>query len=134
MPEYLSIGKVSLETGCHVETIRYYEKEGLVPAPRRSEGGHRLYSRELVHRLNFVRRSRELGFSMEEIRQLLAIVDGDHVSCEKVKTIADTHIQDIQSKILDLKKMEATLVDLSNQCSGMDAPECPIVEALQRKL
>ena len=71
----LSIGRVAAETGCHIETIRYYEKEGLLPAPERTKGGHRLYTRQMVERLLFIRRSRELGFSMGEIRQLLSLVD-----------------------------------------------------------
>ena len=84
----LSIGKVSAKTGCNIETIRFYEKETLLPAPDRTEGGHRLYSTKLVERLVFIRRSRELGFSMAEIRQLLSLVDGEQVSCERVKQIA----------------------------------------------
>ncbi len=129
----LSIGRVAAETSCHIETIRYYEKEGLLPAPERTKGGHRLYTRQMVERLLFIRRSRELGFSMGEIRQLLSLVDGDQVSCERVKTIALEHLQEIQSKIADLRKMERTLQDLSNQCSGEDVPYCPIVDALQSR-
>lgn len=100
-----------------------------MPPPRRSPGGHRLYSRELIERLNFVRRSRELGFSMAEIRELLAIVDRDQVSCEKVKTVAEAHIDDIARKIDDLQRMKQILERLSSQCSGQDVPECPIIES-----
>jgi MerR family mercuric resistance operon transcriptional regulator len=127
----LPIGKVAARTGCSVETIRYYEKEALLPAPSRSAGGHRLYNKSLVERLVFIRRSRELGFSMSEIRQLLSIVDGEQVSCERVKGVAEAHLADIRSKIADLKRMERTLSELSDGCSGEDVPECPIVEALQ---
>ena len=127
----LTIGKVSEQTGCHIETIRYYEKEGLLPPPERSDAGHRLYTRELVERLVFIRRSRELGFSMEEIRGLLSVVDGEQVSCERVKQLADTHLKDIREKINDLRRMQKTLRELSNQCSGNDVPECPIIDALQ---
>lgn len=129
----LSIGKVATETGCQIETIRYYEKEGLLPTPERTSGGHRLYTDQMIERLQFVRRCRELGFSMGEIRQLLSIVDGEHVSCERVKNIALEHLQDIQSKIQDLVKMERILRDLSDQCSGDDVPDCPIVDALQSR-
>jgi MerR family mercuric resistance operon transcriptional regulator len=128
----LSIGKVAARTGCNIETIRFYEKEGLLPPPGRTEGGHRLYTTEMVGRLVFVRRCRELGFSMAEIRQLLSLVDGDQVSCERVKDIADQHLLDIRSKIADLRKMERTLRDLSSQCSGDDVPQCPIIEVLQQ--
>ncbi len=127
----LTIGKVADQTGCHIETIRYYEKEGLLPPPDRSQGGNRLYTASLIERLVFIRRSRELGFSMIEIRELLSVVDGDQVSCERVKHLADTHLDDIRSKISDLRRMERTLKTLSNQCSGDDVPECPIIEALQ---
>lgn len=127
---YLSIGQVSKVTGCNIETIRYYEKEGVMPAPRRSPGGHRLYSKSLVERLSFIRRSRELGFSVAEIRELLQIVDRDQVSCQKVKSIADAHIADIARKISDLNRMKKTLKDLSSQCSGRDVPYCPIIETM----
>ncbi len=127
----LTIGKVAEQTGCHIETIRYYEKEDLLPPPGRSAGGHRLYTTDLIERLVFIRRSRELGFSMQEIRELLSVVDGHQVSCERVKYLADTHLKDIRSKISDLRRMETTLRELSNQCSGDDVPECPIIEALQ---
>ena len=128
----LSIGKVAARTGCNIETIRFYEKQGLLPPPGRTEGGHRLYTTEMVGRLVFVRRCRELGFSMAEIGQLLSLVDGDQVSCERVKDIADLHLVDIRSKIADLRKMERTLRDLSSQCSGDDVPQCPIIEVLQQ--
>jgi MerR family mercuric resistance operon transcriptional regulator len=127
----LTIGRVAAKTGINIETIRFYEKQALLPAPRRTQGGHRLYTPEMVERLVFIRRCRELGFSMIEIRELLSLVDGEQVSCERVKLIADAHRQDVQEKIADLKKMEQTLGDLSSRCSGDDVPECPIIEALQ---
>lgn len=129
----LMIGKVAEMTGCKVETIRYYEKERLLLKPDRTEGGNRLYTTEMIDRLVFIRRCRELGFSMEEIRQLLSLVDQDQVSCERVKTIADTHLADIQTKISDLRKMERILRRLSDQCPGGTIPDCPIIESLQAK-
>ena len=131
MTDLITIGKVAALTRCNIETIRYYEKEGLLPKPTRSAGGHRLYSKTLVERLTFVRRARELGFSMQEIKQLHSIVDGELVSCEGVKKIADDHLEEIESKIADLVKMQAILTDLSQQCSGQDVPNCPIISALQ---
>ena len=127
-----TIGKVAKATGLNIETIRFYEKEGLLPAPDRSPGGHRLYSSDQVARLTFIRRSRELGFSMVEIRQLLGLVDGNEVSCERVKHIADAHLADIQAKIADLQKMKRSLETLSAECSGRDVPDCPIIDVLQR--
>ncbi|MCZ6853571.1 MAG: helix-turn-helix domain-containing protein [Gammaproteobacteria bacterium] len=128
----VTIGKVATQTGCNIETIRYYEKESLLPPPGRTEGGHRLYSIDMIERLVFIRRSRELGFSMDVIRRLLSIVDGEQVSCERVKHIAEVHLHDIRAKITDLRKMERTLYELSKQCSGEDVPECPIIEVLQQ--
>ena len=127
----VSIGKVAAKTDCNIETIRYYEKKNLLPFPNRTDGGHRLYTMEMVERLVFIRRSRELGFSLDEVRQLLSIVDGEQVSCERVKAIADDHLGDIRTKIADLKKMEKTLSQLSSRCSGKDVPSCPVIKVLQ---
>ena len=129
----LTIGKVSEITLCKIETIRYYEKEKLLPAPSRSAGGHRIYSTQSVDRIVFIRRCRELGFSMLEVRELLSLVDQDHVSCEKVQALTERHLSDIHSKINDLRRMQRTLKELSEQCSGLDVPECPIIDALQSK-
>ena len=127
----MSIGKVAAHTGCNRETIRFYEKEALLPKPERTEGGHRIYTKDIVNRLVFIRRARELGFAMAEVRQLLSIIDGDQISCEQVKKITDTHLQDVRLKIKDLKNMERTLSFLSSKCSGIDIPECPIIDMLQ---
>lgn len=128
----IGIGELSKRTICKIETIRYYEQQALMPPPPRTDGGHRLYNAEMVGRLKFIRRSRELGFSMDEIRQLLSLVDGEQVSCERVKTIAEVHLRDIKAKIHDLRKMQRTLSDLSGRCSGEDVPECPIINDLQK--
>jgi MerR family mercuric resistance operon transcriptional regulator len=125
------IGQVATQTSCKVETIRFYEKEGLLPEPDRTAGVGRLYTAALVDRLAFIRRCRELGFSMGEIRGLLSLVDRQQVSCERVKSIADSHLSDIQSRIRDLRKMQRTLQHLSEQCSGDGTPDCPIIDALQ---
>ncbi len=125
-----SIGKVAKLTDCNIETIRYYEREELLTEPPRTDGGHRTYSYQHVQRLMFIRRSRELGFSMKEIRQLLSLVDGELISCELVKDIAEIHRKKILSKITDLRKMERSLKELSSQCSGEDVPNCPIIDVL----
>ncbi len=127
----LTIGKVAQQTQCNIETIRYYERESLLPAPQRTSGGHRLYNEAAIKRLVFIRRSRELGFSMAEIRQLLSVVDGDVISCDTVKGIAEIHLHDIKTRIADLSKMQRILGELSQQCSGENVPECPIIEVLQ---
>ncbi len=118
-------------SGVNAETIRYYESIALIPAPARSSGGHRVYEDSHLQRLYFIRCCRQIGFSLDEIRDLLSLVDGEQVSCERVKQIADDHLRDIRAKIVDLRKMERTLDALSAQCSGDDVPDCPIIEALQ---
>jgi MerR family mercuric resistance operon transcriptional regulator len=123
---------LSRRTGCHIETIRYYEGIGLMPAPRRSQGGHRLYDEEQLKRLTFIRRARELGFSLREIRGLLALVDGGNYSCRQVEALTLEHLDEVRSKITDLKKLERTLADIASQCNGGRVPECPVIDALFR--
>lgn len=127
----LSIGAVARQTGCKVETIRFYEREHLLPEPGRSPGGHRQYGHADVDRLVFIRRSRELGFSMNEIRQLLSLVDDRQASCARVRAVAAAHLEDIHRKITDLRRMESTLRDLVSRCTGTSVPDCPIIEALR---
>jgi MerR family mercuric resistance operon transcriptional regulator len=125
-----SIGRLSKHTGCNVETIRYYEKAGLLPAPPRTAGGHRIYGGDHARRLGFIRRSRELGFSLDEIRALLRLADGGEYNCGKVKEITVHHLQSVKDKIRDLRKLQRTLTTVSNACEGGIAPSCPIIEAL----
>jgi MerR family mercuric resistance operon transcriptional regulator len=126
----LLIGPFSERTGCHIETIRYYERIKLLPKPPRTEGGHRLYDREQVKRLVFIRRSRELGFSLDEIRTLLRLVDGKRYTCLEVKSITETHLEEVKKKISDLRRLQKTLGDISSQCEGRLVPDCPIIDAL----
>ncbi len=127
----LSRGELAVQSGVNAETIRYYESIALMPEPQRTAGGHRVYAPPQVQRLNFIRRCREIGFTLEEVRELLSLVDGEQVSCKQVKSIAENHLNDIREKIADLKKMEKTLRTMSTQCSGKDVPECPIIDVLQ---
>jgi MerR family mercuric resistance operon transcriptional regulator len=126
-----TIGRVAQQTGCKIETIRYYEKEKLLK-PDRTAGGHRLYDDNQVERVFIVKRSRELGFSLSEIRQLLDIADANAGSCRKVIDIAENHLRDVRGKIADLKKIERTLRRLATQCSGHDVRDCTILDALKR--
>jgi len=126
----MKIGELSAQTDCKIETIRYYEKTGLLPEPARSAGGYRDYGDDHLKRLSFIRRCRELGFSIEEIRGLLALVDGGTYTCSDIKKITLEHVNSIQQKIVDLKKLEKTLSQISSQCSGDRTPECPIIDAL----
>lgn len=126
----LSIGRLSKRTGCNVETIRYYEKIGLLPAPPRTPGGHRVYGGHDARRLAFICRGRGLGFSLDEVRALLALADGEAYNCGKVQEITLHHLRDVKAKIRDLRRLERTLAAISSECEGGVAPRCPIIEAL----
>lgn len=130
----ITIGELSKQTGCHIETIRYYERMGLLSKPPRTEGGHRLYDRHAVKRLVFIRRSRELGFSLQEIRTLLQLVDGRRYTCQQIKTLMDQHLGEIKRKIADLKKLKASLTEISARCQGGEVPDCPIIDSLFEEL
>ena len=123
-------GTLSKLTGCNIETIRYYEKIDLMPDPPRSEGGHRLYSDEHFRRLTFIRRARELGFSLEDVRGLLVLVDGGENSCAEVKALTLEHSRDIHHKIIDLRKIERVLQAMAARCDEGEVPECPVIDAL----
>jgi MerR family mercuric resistance operon transcriptional regulator len=126
----LSIGALSKQSGVNIEAIRYYEKIGVMPAPDRSASGYRLYTLEHLKRLSFVRRSRELGFSLDEIRGLLRLVDGDAYSCARVRELTLDHVAEIRRKIADLKRLKRVMEEMAARCSGGRAPECAIVDAL----
>ena len=128
--EGLTRGPLAARTGCNIETIRYYERVGLLPPPPRSAGGHRIYGRDLVKRLNFVRRSRDLGFTLEEIRELLRLVDGGTCTCGEVEQLAGDHVREIRRKIADLRRLQRVLETMAAQCSGDAVPDCPIIDAL----
>jgi len=125
-----SIGALSRRAGCNIETIRYYEKIGLMPAPPRSAGGHRVYDDAHAKRLGFIRRSRELGFSLDEIRALLSLADDGGYDCGTVREITLCHLQSVRDKIRDLRRMERTLKAVSSECEGGIAPRCPIIDTL----
>ena len=126
----LTRGALAVRTSCNIETIRHYERVGLLPPPPRSAGGHRLYGEDLVKRVNFVRRSRDLGFSIEEIRELLRLVDGGAYTCREVEKLARDHVREIRRKIADLRRLQRVLETMAARCSGDAVPDCPIIEAL----
>ena len=126
----ISIGRLSIESAVNIETIRYYEKIGIMPAPARSAGGYRLYTPEHLKRLRFVRRGRELGFSLDELRGLLRLVDGHEYTCAEVRTLTLEHVAEIRRKIADLRRLERVMADMAAQCTGRRVPECPIIDAL----
>ncbi len=130
----LAIGALSARTGCKVETIRFYEREGLLPAPARSSGGYRLYSGDHLKRLTFIRRARALGFSIDEVRKLLTLADERRRPCAEVRLVAGTHLQDVRVKIADLRAMERVLRDTVARCAAGRRADCALIEALYRDI
>ena len=126
----LKRGDVARRTGCNLETIRYYEKIGLLLEPPRNANSYRIYDDTHVRRLRFILRGRELGFSIEDIRGLLTLVDGGTQTCAEVKVRTEHHLSDVRAKIADLRRIEMILAHTAAQCSGDIAAECPILEAL----
>lgn len=123
-------GELALRFGCHLETVRYYEKIGLLLPPARSEGGHRRYGLNDQRRLRFILRGRELGFSIEELRSLLSLADSKSYTCGEIHDLTVDHLGSVRHKIADLKRLERTLSRISNECSGGAVPECPVIDAL----
>jgi len=128
----IAIGALSKHTGTNIETIRYYERVGLLPAPARSTGGYRLYRTDHLKRLNFVRRARALGFSIGEVRTLLKLADERKRPCAEVQAVAEAHLRDVQTKIADLRRMESVLRATIRQCVGRRRAHCPMIDALYR--
>ncbi len=126
-----TIGRLSAETGAKVETIRYYERIGLMPRPPRSAGNRRLYDRAARERLGFVRRARELGFSIDDIRALLSLSGGEG-PCAKARALTVRHLSNVRERIADLKKLERTLSQAAQQCAPDASRRCPIIEALSK--
>ncbi len=128
----LTIGKVARRASVGVETVRFYEREGLIEEPPRRESGYRQYPEETVSRIRFIRRAKELGFSLKEIKELLALRIDPEASCEDIRQRAEAKIADIEEKVRTLRRMKKALVKLTAACNGR-APvsECPILEALE---
>jgi len=128
----IAIGTLSKHTGTNIETIRYYERVGLLPVPARSSGGYRLYGGDHLKRLNFVRRARALGFSIEQVRTLLRLADERKRPCAEVRVVAEAHLRDVRGKIADLKRMERVLQATVAGCATGRSAHCAVIEALYR--
>ena len=124
-------GDLARAAGCNIETIRYYEKTGLLPDPPRTAAGYRIYSVAHATRLRFILRARELGFSMEDIRGLMGLEDGAAPTCAEVKERTERHLADVRAKIADLRRIEKVLSVTAARCSGEDVPDCPVLETLE---
>ena len=129
--EDIQIGELARQSGSNIETIRYYERAGLLAAPQRSAGGYRLYEAADVRRLAFVRRARELGFTLDQVRALLALSEKDgRDACTEVHDLAAGHLFEVRAKIADLRAMERVLADAVRRCAAGELPGCPIIDAL----
>lgn len=135
MQQTFSIGRLAGLTGCKVVTIRYYEQIGILPAPHRSAGGHRVYDTGHLERLTFIRRARDLGFSLEAVRSLLALSERpDHRPCEEVDRIASARLAEVKERIADLRALEHALERLLNQCAHTSLEECRVLDAFRAEV
>jgi MerR family transcriptional regulator, mercuric resistance operon regulatory protein len=124
------IGELSKRSGVNIETIRYYERAEMLAPPPRTASGRRVYGLTDLRILVFIRRSRELGFSLNQIRTLLRLGGPEKATCREVREIATHHLGDIRAKIDDLKKLERLLSKTIARCTGRTAPECPVLDVL----
>jgi len=128
----LTIGKVARSAGMAIDTVRYYEHEGLLEKPARTAAGYRQYSADAVRRLRFIRQAKELGFSLKEIKELLSLRVAPGKSCADVKARAEAKIADVEQRIAQLDRMKGALAKLATACSGRGpTSECPILDALE---
>ncbi len=126
----LQRAELARRTGCNLETVRYYEKVGLLPAPPRTTAGYRRYDANHERRLRFVLRARELGFCLDEVRALLRLVDESDQPCSEARDLAAAHLAEVRAKIADLKRMERVLKDVVVRCADGTRPKCPLIETL----
>jgi MerR family mercuric resistance operon transcriptional regulator len=127
----MTIGELARRSGSNVETIRYYERAGIIPEPPRSPGRYRVYDDDHLKRLLFVRRARELGFTLDRVRKLLELSDRGAPRAE-VRPVAASHLVDVRRRIADLQKMESVLAEALERCECSQEPGCPVIEALQQ--
>jgi MerR family mercuric resistance operon transcriptional regulator len=131
MEQALKIGQLAQRTAVNLQTIRYYEREGLLPEPPRLSSGYRLYTESMVRRVRFIKRAQEIGFSLAEIRELLSLRADGQRERNEVRAIAQAKIADIEDKMRTLKAMKTVLNRLTERCSGCGpASECPILESI----
>ena len=128
----MKISNAAAASGCHLETIRYYERVGLVRPPARTASGYRVYSTVEVERLRFITRGRELGFSLEEIRSLLRLAQDPEMPCGEVDRLARQHLCDIQVRIEDLQRMASELERTIGSCHGGERGQCTILDTLRQ--
>jgi MerR family mercuric resistance operon transcriptional regulator len=126
----LTIGTLAKASRVHLETVRYYERIGLMPKPSRTASNYRNYEPEHIERLCFIRRAREIGFSTGEIKELLALAEPGRASCAEVQTLTTVHLGEVRAKIIDLRRLEAILARALERCFAGTAPVCPVLDML----
>ena len=126
----MTLGRLLTHSGVNLETIRYYERMKMLPAPSRTASGRRVYGPAEKRTLAFIRRSRDLGFTLEEIRALLALGGPERAPCADVHKIAGAHLANVRKKLSDLVKLEAILAETVAQCSDGATPDCPVLDIL----
>lgn len=129
-PQPLTRKRLADAAGCNIETVRYYESVALMPEPDRGANGYRLYRSDDVRRLGFILRARRLGLTIEDVRGLLALVDGERVTCAQVRAATLDHLAAVRERITDLQRLERTLANVSARCSGDAVPDCPVIDTL----
>lgn len=129
----MKIGEIAKLTGLKVETVRYYEGEGLIGAPRRNGGNYRLYDRTHLDRLTFIKRSRDLGFTLDQVRDLLRLADDPRGSCAAVDEMAVVHIEEIDRKLADLHALRDEVATWG-RCDATTIAECRLIDALSSRL
>jgi Cu(I)-responsive transcriptional regulator len=130
----MKIGEIADATATKVETVRFYEKSGLLPPPARTQNNYRSYGNNHLQRLSFIRRARQLGMSLDNVRELLELADDEERSCEAVDAIASAHLVDIERKLADLNQMAAELRRVIGQCHKGRVSDCLIIETLATRL
>ncbi|HDS30491.1 MAG TPA: MerR family transcriptional regulator [Firmicutes bacterium] len=131
---FLTIGEAAKSAGIGVETVRFYERQGLIDDPPRSDSGYRLYPEEIIHRLRFIRRAKELGFSLREIRELISLkYEKDSViKCDGIRQMTESKINMVNEKIAALHKLQSDLIELLDACCGKgEMNNCPVLKVLE---
>lgn len=127
---YLGIGALALRSGCKVETIRYYERAGLLKTPVRTEGNQRVYGEDDARRLAFIRNARELGFTIEAVRELLHLSENPSLACDEADIIASRHLEEVEARLKRLRALRKELKRMTTQCRGIIVSECRVIEVL----
>ena len=128
----ISIGELSRQTGVNIETIRYFERVGVLATPPRTSGGRRVYGADHVRALGFIRRARELGFTPAEVRAIITLGGPSQASCNEVREIATHHLERVRIKMADLAQLESLLASTIDQCQGEGAASCAVIDMLDQ--